>query len=189
MLDRDYKHVTCWCLLLYNILLVSKKQIKIKIRMLPLIIVGGAGGVAGLFCLYKIIVGGGKDDNIMEKKFLKSLPQEGDASYREITMEDLKMHDFPKNAEDIKNGKRCWMNIYNIIIDVTDYLPEHPGGVDVITDQSEYLDEWVEANDGSPIPDATEEFELYHTAAEIKTVAGAAGTPGLMCKYVGHLKL
>eukprot|EP01060_Flectonema_neradi_P018772 TRINITY_DN256_c2_g1_i1.p1 TRINITY_DN256_c2_g1~~TRINITY_DN256_c2_g1_i1.p1 ORF type:complete len:156 (+),score=29.69 TRINITY_DN256_c2_g1_i1:81-548(+) len=155
--------------------------------MLPLVIAGGVSGLAGLFCLYKAVKGGGADT--MKKRMLQSLPQKGDAGYKEITLEDLRKHDFPKKPEELKEGKRYWMCLYGIIIDVTDYLPEHPGGFDVISDQSEYLDEWVEANDGTPVPDAAPEFDLYHTFAEVPMAAGLTGTPGKMCKYVGHLKL
>eukprot|EP01002_Notosolenus_urceolatus_P014714 NODE_6485_length_625_cov_79.875000_g5529_i0.p2 GENE.NODE_6485_length_625_cov_79.875000_g5529_i0~~NODE_6485_length_625_cov_79.875000_g5529_i0.p2 ORF type:complete len:134 (-),score=40.62 NODE_6485_length_625_cov_79.875000_g5529_i0:91-492(-) len=62
----------------------------------------------------------------MSKRPSKKSPKKGDdAGAREIGPEELAKHN---TAED------CWMAIGGKVYDVTTFLPEHPGGADVMVD-------------------------------------------------------
>ena len=49
------------------------------------------------------------------------------ANTRIITKEELSQH---------KDGQSCWLAIHDKVYDVTRFLKEHPGGVDVLLEQA-----------------------------------------------------
>eukprot|EP01061_Rhynchopus_euleeides_P030199 TRINITY_DN50246_c0_g1_i1.p1 TRINITY_DN50246_c0_g1~~TRINITY_DN50246_c0_g1_i1.p1 ORF type:complete len:161 (+),score=48.59 TRINITY_DN50246_c0_g1_i1:52-534(+) len=120
-----------------------------------------------------------------KKELYRVLPQPGEPDYKQITVADLKAHDFPADGEFLRKEKRSWMLLYGIVVDVTDYLDTHPGGVEIVGDQVTSLAEWAQSQDG-PAPDAEGEYEPYHDLSVSREVAGLVGEPGCRPIYVGH---
>eukprot|EP01059_Diplonema_ambulator_P009652 TRINITY_DN1957_c0_g2_i2.p1 TRINITY_DN1957_c0_g2~~TRINITY_DN1957_c0_g2_i2.p1 ORF type:complete len:166 (+),score=24.25 TRINITY_DN1957_c0_g2_i2:67-564(+) len=157
--------------------------------MQPVAIAGIAGGLVGLACIYKAVFGKKGSEDVLKSELYRLLPKEGEKGYNEVTVECICNHEWPDDGEEAgrPGGKRSWLLLYGIIIDVTDYLTEHPGGVQIIYDQTRRLREWSSSANWSNLPDAAEEFEPYHSVSDMKLVAGLAGAEGERCAYVGHL--
>ncbi|KAJ9461967.1 hypothetical protein DIPPA_29120 [Diplonema papillatum] len=117
----------------------------------------------------------------MSTQLQKLLPAKGEAGYKEVSKTDLQRHTYP---DEDGNGGRCWIMLYGVIFDLTDYLDFHPGPRDVLVDRSVVLGEW--ARGASTEPDSAEEFEPFHGPANLIEVAGKTGLAGEVPVYVGH---
>eukprot|EP01064_Diplonema_japonicum_P020237 TRINITY_DN2938_c0_g5_i1.p1 TRINITY_DN2938_c0_g5~~TRINITY_DN2938_c0_g5_i1.p1 ORF type:complete len:160 (+),score=25.82 TRINITY_DN2938_c0_g5_i1:50-529(+) len=156
--------------------------------MQPVAIAGLAGGAVGLFCLYKSVMRGGGEKDPLKAELYKLLPKEGDVDYREVSIQDICDHEFPEDNSELDAGaKRSWFLLYGVVFDLTDYIQEHPGGVEILLDQSRLLRDWASSADWSDLPDSDTEFEPYHDIGTMKQVAGLVGEEGERCKYIGHL--
>eukprot|EP00754_Rhynchopus_humris_P034472 Rhum_TRINITY_DN15804_c0_g1::Rhum_TRINITY_DN15804_c0_g1_i1::g.162152::m.162152 len=154
-------------------------------------LVGIGAGLGGIALVYKGLCkssGASSSDSPNKTELYRLLPAKGSPEYREVSAADLRAHDFPAEGHDESGEKRAWLLLYGVIIDITQYFEDHPGGAEILADQVRALADWAASPSGPP-PDADEEYEPYHDISVSKIVAGKLGIESERPIYVGHLAL
>lgn len=72
-----------------------------------------------------------------------------------------------------KAGKDCWLIYKNAVYNVTDYLPDHPGGPDLVTDWAG-MDCTKAFNDAGHSAEAMRDLKKYKIGNLATTTTGAA---------------
>ena len=153
------------------------------------IAVGVGCGIAGIACLAKGLLSSSSaaKDSPNKVAIYALLPKKGDADYKEVSLRDLQEHTYPAPGEHLRPGApRSWIMLYGLIIDVSDYLDEHPGGGEIVADFVDALKEYAEDPEKNLYPDAEEDYEISHTVSVSQDVAGKTGPEGKRPIYIGH---